>query len=161
MASFTCAATCLDLHAEGRDREVEVVGVRSRNIHVLTLPGRITKNGRPRRLALEGPLRAIIERRLAARRLDCKLIFWREHQGAPTAKLQPGVPVRIYEFRKSWRTACRKAGIQAGKGGRIFHDLPPDGRTQPAARRRRPEDRYGNQRAPYRGGVRALQHRHR
>ena len=58
-----------------------------------------------------------------ARRLDCRLIFWREHQGAPTQHLHPGMPVRIYEFRKTWATACRKAGIQAGKAGRIFHDL--------------------------------------
>jgi integrase len=27
------------------------------------------------------------------------------------------------EFRKTWKTACRKAGIQPGKAGRIFHDL--------------------------------------
>jgi integrase len=94
-----------------------------RETWTITLPGRITKNRRPRRLPLEGPLRALIERRVAARRLDCRLIFWREHQGAPTAKLQPGMPVRIYEFRKTWKTACRKAGIEAGKGGRIFHDL--------------------------------------
>jgi integrase len=33
------------------------------------------------------------------------------------------MPVRIYEFRKTWATACRKAGIQGGKAGRIFHDL--------------------------------------
>src|SRR5437016_5749745 len=94
-----------------------------RETWTLTLPGRITKNRRPRRLALDGPLRAIIERRLAARRLDCRLIFWRPHRGAPTLNLQPGAPVRIYEFRKTWATACQKAGIEAGKAGRIFHDL--------------------------------------
>ena len=58
--------------------------------------------------------RAIIERRLAAARPDCPLLFYR---------LRKGKPVRIYEFRKTWATACRKAGIQAGKAGRIFHDL--------------------------------------
>jgi integrase len=94
-----------------------------RETWLLTLPGRITKNRRPRRIALEGPLRAIVERRLEARRLDCRLIFWRQHEGAPTSRLQPGMPVRIYEFRKTWKTACRKAGIEAGKAGRIFHDL--------------------------------------
>src|SRR5439155_7719111 len=83
----------------------------------------ITKNRRTRRLAIEEPVRANMERRRAARRLDCRLIFWREHQGAPTQHLHPGMPVRIYEFRKTWATACRKAGIQGGKAGRIFHDL--------------------------------------
>jgi integrase len=87
-----------------------------RETWTLTLPGRITKNRRPRRLALEGPLRTIIERRLAVRRLDCRLIFWRSHEGAATARLQPGMPVCIYEFRKTWATACRKAGIQARPG---------------------------------------------
>jgi len=86
-----------------------------RETWMLTLPGRITKNRRPRRLALEGPLRAIIERRLAARRLDCRLIFWRAHQGAVTSRLQVGMPVRIYEFRKTWATACRKAGIEGAR----------------------------------------------
>jgi integrase len=94
-----------------------------RETWTLTLPGRITKNRKPRRLALVGPLRAILERRLAVRRLDCRLIFWRVYGGAPTANLQPGMPVRVYEFRKTWASACRRAGIQAGKGGRLFHDL--------------------------------------
>ena len=94
-----------------------------RETWTLTLPGRITKNRRPRRLALEGPLRAIIDRRLAGRRLDCRLIFWRPYLGPATVRLQPGMPVRIYEFRKSWVTACKKAGIDGGKAGRIFHDL--------------------------------------
>ncbi len=111
----------LDGDAEGRDREARMV--RARETWTLTLPGRITKNRRPRRLVLAGPFRTIIERRLAVRRLDCRLIFWREHHGAATVQVQPGMPVRIYEFRKSWATACRKAGIKPGKGGRIFHDL--------------------------------------
>ena len=64
------------------------------------------KTGKGRVLALEGPFRAIIERRVKARRLDCSLIF---HRG--------GEPVR--EFRKSWRSACRAAGAI----GRRFHDL--------------------------------------
>ena len=40
-----------------------------------------------------------------------------------TPELQPGMPVRVYEFRKAWTTACEKAGIEGGKAGRIFHDL--------------------------------------
>src|SRR5262249_11450444 len=60
-----------------------------RETWTLTLPGRITKNRRPRRLALEGPFRAIIERRLSVRRLDCPFIFHRA--GRPVAG-----------FRKAW-----------------------------------------------------------
>lgn len=72
----------------------------------LTLPGRITKNGKPRKLILEGVYRAILARRSAARRLDCPLIFHRE--GQPMGS-----------FRKSWANACKKAGVP----GLLFHDL--------------------------------------
>jgi len=85
----------------------------------LTLPGRITKNGKPKKIALTGRFRAIIERRLAVRRLDCPFIFWRLHTGKPTKRLQPGQPAPIYEFRKAWRTACKAVGLD----GKLFHDL--------------------------------------
>jgi integrase len=75
----------------------------------LTLPGRITENKKPRNLALEGPYREIVKRRLAARRLDCPLIFHRD-----------GQPMK--SFRKAWKRACSQAGVPA----LLFHDL---GRT--------------------------------
>lgn len=56
------------------------------------------KTGHGRALALVGELRAVIERRIAARRLDCPLIFHRN--GNP-----------LGEFRKAWATACIKAGL--------------------------------------------------
>ena len=58
-----------------------------------------SKTGHGRTLALEGELRAIIERRLRARRLDCPLIFHR--RGRP-----------VGEFRKAWASACTAAGVQ-------------------------------------------------
>ena len=63
-----------------------------------------TRHGRP--LVLEGQLRAVIERRLKVRRLDTPLIFHRA-----------GQPVG--EFKKSWATACTRAGLH----GVLFHDL--------------------------------------
>ena len=81
-----------------------------RETWTLTLPGRITKNGKPKTLALVGPLRAIIERRLAAARPDCPLLFYR---------LRKGKPVRIYEFRKAWASACKAVGLT----GKLFHDF--------------------------------------
>jgi len=56
------------------------------------------KTGHGRVLALVEELRAIIERRLSARRLDCQLIFHRA--GRPMG-----------EFRKTWATACKAAGL--------------------------------------------------
>ncbi len=77
-----------------------------RETWTLRLHGRDAKTGKPRLLALEGPLRAVIERRLAARRPSSAFIFHRDGDA-------------IREFRKSWRQACRTAGLE----GRLFHDL--------------------------------------
>ncbi len=70
------------------------------------------KNGTPRLIPLEGELSTLIARRKAARQVKVNdtvmlsaLIFHRQ-----------GDPVR--EFRKSWASACKKAGIK-----RLFHDL--------------------------------------
>ena len=50
---------------------------------VLRIPAAITKNRTGRTLGLEGEVRAIIERRLRARRFDTPLIFRRECKGRP------------------------------------------------------------------------------
>jgi integrase len=77
-----------------------------RETATLTLPARSAKTKKPRTLVLTGPLKAIMDRRSAARRLDCRLLFHRD--GA-----------RVYEFRKAWASACRQAGLT----GKLFHDL--------------------------------------
>jgi integrase len=70
------------------------------------------KNGEARLIPLEGELQELIERRREVRQVNLSgtvmlaaLIFHRE-----------GEPIR--EFRKSWASACTKAGIR-----RHFHDL--------------------------------------
>jgi integrase len=77
-----------------------------RETWTLRLHARDAKTGKGRVLALDGPLRAIMERRLRARRLDTPLIFHRD--GAP-----------VGDFRKAWGSACRATGLS----GRLFHDL--------------------------------------
>src|SRR5262249_19172136 len=79
---------------------------------VLHVPGSITKNKRGRAIGLDGAVQAIIERRLAARRLDCPLIFHR------TLKAKPGQV--IYDIARVWAAALKAAALPAG---RIFHDL--------------------------------------
>jgi integrase len=74
---------------------------------VLRIPATITKNSTPRSFGFDGEARAIIERRIAARRMDCPLIF---HRGG-----QP-----IGQFWEPWRAALSAAGLPAG---RLFHDL--------------------------------------
>jgi len=79
----------------------------------LHVPGDITKNRKPRTLPLSGELAEIIERRRAARLVKqngtarmVEFVFHRD-----------GEPVQ--EFRKSWATACAKAGV----AGTRYHDL--------------------------------------
>lgn len=89
-----------------------------RETWTLRLHARQAKIGRGRTLALEGPTRAILERRLTARRLDCALIFHR------TSKGKAGQP--IDDYRRSWAAACQAAGLPAGRfapGGLIPYDL--------------------------------------
>ncbi len=87
---------------------------RAGDVWTLRIPGAVTKNARPRALRLDQgtEVRAIVERRVEARRLDCPLIFHRVNKG------KPGQPVKGID--KRWRTALEKAKLPAG---RLFHDL--------------------------------------
>ena len=77
-----------------------------RETWTLRLHARDAKTGFGRVIALEGPLREIIERRMRDRRFGCDLIFHRD-----------GEPVG--EFRKRWKRACLLAGL----AGKIPYDL--------------------------------------
>lgn len=84
----------------------------------LSLDPRAAKTRTGRVIPLVGPLRAILERRHAKRRLDCRLIFHR------TSKGKTGRPVK--DYRRAWAAACRAAGLVAGRnveGGVTPYDL--------------------------------------
>lgn len=87
---------------------------RAGDVWALRIPGAITKNARPRVLRLDRgtEVRAIIERRLEARRLDCPLIFHRVSKG------RAGQPVK--SIAGLWRRALAEANLPEG---RLFHDL--------------------------------------
>lgn len=70
------------------------------------IPGRLMKGREPQYFKLSGRFLAVIERRMAARVLDCPLIF---HRG--------GRP--IVDIRKAWTAATNAAGF----AGLLFHDL--------------------------------------
>jgi len=79
----------------------------------ILLPGKYVKNRKPLKMAIEGELRDLLERRAAARSVEkngvaeiSEFVFHRS-----------GVPVR--EFRKSWATACRLAECPE----RLLHDF--------------------------------------
>ncbi|HEY6293325.1 MAG TPA: site-specific integrase [Terriglobia bacterium] len=77
-----------------------------RETWTLRLHSKDAKTGFGRVIALEGPLRQIIERRIKTRGFGRALIFHRN--GKP-----------IGDFRKSWKTACRLAGVT----GKTPYDL--------------------------------------
>jgi integrase len=86
---------------------------------LLSVPGTITKSGKPHTLALEGELWELIERRTSRRQVARKdgttfvapFVF---HRG-------DGRPVG--DIRKTWSKAC----AAAGKPGLLFHDLRRSG----------------------------------
>ena len=77
-----------------------------RETWTLRLHAKDAKTGHGRVLALEGPLRTIVERRVTSRRIDSPLIFHR--RGRP-----------VGDIRKQWKKACKAAGV----AGRLVYDL--------------------------------------
>lgn len=77
-----------------------------RETWTLNLDPKAAKIGKGRVLAITGPLRSIIERRIETRRLDCSLIFHRVSKG------QPGQPIR--DYRLQWRAALKAATLAPG-----------------------------------------------
>lgn len=75
----------------------------------IRLEAKNAKTRRSRKLAIDGELRNILQRRIAARRLDCPLIFHRR-----------GLPVG--DFRKVWKKACQAVGLVGGLNGYIPYD---------------------------------------
>lgn len=73
----------------------------------LSIPGAITKNKDGRSFGFDGEALDIMRRRVAARRLDCPLIFHRA--GRP-----------IVAFDERWKAALKAAKLPPG---RLFHDL--------------------------------------
>ena len=70
------------------------------------------KNGTARLIPLEGELVDLIERRKATKQFKAGQVT----MASPLIFHRTGEPIR--EFRKSWATACRLAGVL-----RLFHDL--------------------------------------
>ena len=74
---------------------------RSGSTWVLRIPGSITKNKAGRSFAFDGEARAIMDRRVQARRLDCPLIFHRAGRA-------------MGPFRDLWRSAVKAAESRLG-----------------------------------------------
>ncbi|MDQ5871811.1 MAG: tyrosine-type recombinase/integrase [Acidobacteriota bacterium] len=69
------------------------------------------KGGNARAFAIEGTLRRVIERRLAARRLDCPFIFHRR-----------GRPLGAKQVRPAFYAALEACGLEPGRAGYTLYD---------------------------------------
>ena len=94
-------------------RKGEITGLKWANVNrstaVIRLEPAQNKSRSVRVLALQGELAALIERRWQARKEGQTLSQWVFHRS--------GRP--LGDFRRSWATACHKAGL----GHRMFHSL--------------------------------------
>ena len=102
-------------HTGWRKGEISALRWADVDGEAVRLRGEDSKNRQGRSVPLEGELAAIIKRRRAARQYETEagtvaLAAFVFHRG-------DGEPIR--EFRKSWATACKAAGV----AGRLFHDL--------------------------------------
>lgn len=82
-----------------RDR----IDLKAKRIH---LPGRTTKNGKPRYLPIYGDMEAELDMALSGCKPSCPLLV--QDNGKP-----------VFDFEKAWATACDAAGIPHA----LFHDL--------------------------------------
>jgi integrase len=98
-------------------RKGEILGLRWESVNRRAGEVRLgtSKSGKPRTLPLEGPLGELMERRWQAR----------EHRRADGTSglseyvFHAGDGRPIVDFKRSWATACRNAGVP----GKLFHDL--------------------------------------
>lgn len=72
----------------------------------IDLPGRTTKNKKPRYLPIYNDMAAEIEMAVSAGSEECPFLIQRD--GKP-----------VYDWEKAWTTACEAAGV----AGTLFHDL--------------------------------------
>jgi integrase len=91
-----------------------------RSNKVITVPGTITKNGKPQTLPLEGALAALIEQRWESRlvRRKRRPVFLSPHV------FHRGDGKPLGDFRKVWRKACAAAKLPPTL---LFHDLRRSG----------------------------------
>ncbi len=75
----------------------------------IRLEAKNAKTKKARKLVIDGELRNIIQRRIAARRLDCPLIFHRRGRS-------------VGDFRKVWKKACEAVGLVGGLNGVVPYD---------------------------------------
>lgn len=108
MPSYARIALVVAYHTGARKGEIR--SIRKENIDGkamrIYLPGRTTKNGKPRHLPIYGDMVSEIEMALSASDPRCPFLI--QDEGRP-----------VYDFEKAWATARESAGVPEA----LFHDL--------------------------------------
>ncbi len=101
----------------GAIRDLEWPAIDRETSALRLVRGQQANKGKPRWVPLTGPLAAIIERAWARRVAYAQetgrlvpWVFWRRYAGQPHPGLVAGDPVRVVDYRKAWRSACRAVG---------------------------------------------------
>src|SRR5215469_2624242 len=101
--SFVIAYHTGPRKGEIRKIEHERIDLKAKRIQ---LPGRTTKNGKPRYLPIYGDMEAEIDMALSTADRNCPFLV--QHNGKP-----------VFDFEKAWNTARKAAGVPQA----LFHDL--------------------------------------
>jgi integrase len=101
-------ALVIGYHTGARKGEIRAIqrdklDARTKRIY---LPGRTTKNGKPRYLPIYGDMGAEIDMALSLGDKKCPLLV--QDKGKP-----------VFDFEKAWKTACKAADVPQA----LFHDL--------------------------------------
>ena len=108
LPSYARIALVIGYHTGARKGEIRAIqrdkiDARTKRIY---LPGRTTKNGKPRYLPIYGDMAAEIDMALSLGDKKCPLLV--QDEGRP-----------VFDFEKAWKTACKAAGVPQA----LFHDL--------------------------------------
>ena len=108
LPAYARIALVIGYHTGTRKGEVRQIRRDSIDLKAkrIALPGRITKNKKPRNLPIYGDMAAEIEMALDAGSSECPFLI--QHEGKP-----------VYDWEKSWATACTDSGVPDA----LFHDL--------------------------------------
>ncbi len=108
LPSYARIALVIGYHTGARKGEIQKIRRDQIDLNAkrVNLPGRTTKNGRPRFLPIYGDMLAELELALASIDARCPFLIQRDGK-------------RIFDFEKVWAAACKEAGAE----GTLFHDL--------------------------------------
>jgi integrase len=108
LPSYARIALVIGYHTGARKGEIRKIRLDKIDLIAgrIELPGRTTKNKKPRYLPIYGEMKAEIMMAMSRADPECPLLV--QNEGEP-----------VFDWEKAWKTACERAGIDDA----LFHDL--------------------------------------